>query len=61
MCRHHHRGRTLAIQSLHQQTDLELISEIERRGRLVEEQHFRRLRERAGDDDALFSPPLSVM
>ena len=37
-----------------QRRDLELIAEIERCGRLVQQQHVRGLRQRAGDHDALF-------
>ena len=36
-----------------QRRDLELIAQIERRGRLVEQQHVGGLRQRRGDDDAL--------
>ena len=38
---------------MQQRRDFELIAEIERRRRLVEQQHVGRLRQRAGDDDAL--------
>ena len=37
-----------------QRGDLELVAEIERRRRLVEQEHLGRLRQRAGNDDALF-------
>ena len=51
--RQHHRHAALAIEPLEQRRDLELVAEIERRRRLVEQQHVGRLRQRAGDDDAL--------
>ena len=54
MCREHHRHLPLAIQTGQQRGDFELISEVERCGRLVEQQDLGRLREGAGDDDALF-------
>src|SRR5947207_3948137 len=54
MCREHHRHLPLAIQTGQQRGDFELISEVERCGRFVEQQDLGRLREGAGDDDALF-------
>ena len=51
--RQHHRDAALAIEPRQQRRHLELIAEIERGRRLVEQQHVRRLRQRARDDDAL--------
>ena len=47
------RQAALAIQPCEQRGDVELVAEIERRRRLVEQQDLGLLGERAGDDDAL--------
>ena len=54
MRREDHRRRRSRLSRCSSSADLELISEIERCRRLVEQQHFGRLRKRAGNDDALF-------
>ena len=54
MCRYDNRQVTLAVQLVENRADLELIREIERGGRLVEQQNVGILRKRAGNDDALF-------
>ena len=53
MRRQHHRDAALAIEPSEQRRDFELIAEIERGGRFVEQEDVWRLRQRAGDDDAL--------
>ena len=52
--RHDHRRPAVAVQAREQRRDLELKAEVQRGGRLVEQQHVRRLSQRAGDHDALF-------
>src|SRR3954468_2055336 len=49
-----HRGAAPAVQPSQQRDDLELIGQIEGRGRLVEQQRLCGLRQCAGDHDALF-------
>ena len=51
--RHDHRRAAFGVQPPEERRDLELIAEIERRGRLVEQQHVGRLRQRARNHDAL--------
>src|SRR5580765_6547124 len=52
--RHHHRRPAVAVQAGEQRRDLELKAEVERGGRLVEQQHVGRLSQRTGDHDTLF-------
>src|SRR5438552_6702085 len=52
--RDHHRGAALAIEAREQRGDLDLVAEVERRGRLVEQQRVGGLRQRARDHDAMF-------
>ena len=51
--RDRHGHAALPVQRRQQRGDVELIAQIERRGRLVEQQDVGRLRQRRGDDDAL--------
>jgi hypothetical protein len=53
VCRQHHRDAAFTIQSRQQQLHVELVAEIERSRRLVQQQQFGALRQRAGDDDPL--------
>ena len=50
---HHHRQAAFAVERAQQRGDVELVAEVERRRRLVEQQDVGFLRQRAGDDDAL--------
>jgi hypothetical protein len=50
---HHHRHVLLAAQLAQQRRHFELVAEVERCRRFVEQQHFGTLRQRAGDDHPL--------
>ena len=52
--RQHHRDALLPIEAREQRRHLELVPDVERRGRLVQQEQIGTLRERARDDDALF-------
>ena len=52
--RQHHRHALLGVQLLQQHLHFELVADVERRRRLVEQQQLCALRQRAGDHDALF-------
>ena len=54
MRRQHHRDTAFAVQTDQQRRHFQLIGEIERGGRFVQQQDVRLLRQRARDDYSLF-------
>ena len=51
--REHQGAPALAVQARDERRDLELVRQVQRRGRLVEQQHVGRLRQRGGNHHAL--------
>ena len=54
MRRQHHRHALAGIEVLKEHLHFDLVADVERGGRFVEQQQLCALRERAGDHDALF-------